>query len=851
MPSPTSPPAASASPSGRRRRRWPRVLLGIVAVLLVAIVVALFWVRGQLYGSLAQLDGTVEPAVEAMDGFALSAPVTVERDALGVPTITAANRLDLAAATGFVHAQERFFQMDLLRRQAAGELSALFGPAALEVDKGARLHRFRARVERALAQRPAEEQALLAAYAAGVNAGLAALSARPVEYLLVRTEPKPWLPEDSLLVGLAMYFVLQDPQGRRESAAGLVHDQLPAEMAAFLLRRGTEWDAPLVGEPLPAPAIPGPEVFDLRSQGEPGAGEQAPEVSWALPPEREDPWDVAGLASPPQEGIGSNNFVIAGNRTASGVALVANDMHLPIGVPNTWYRARLVVAGGGSGGDALDVTGVTLPGIPLLVVGSNGHVAWGFTNSYGDWNDLVVLEQPAGDEEHYRTPDGLRAIERHSEAIELPGGASAPFVVAETIWGPIVDRDAQGRLRALRWVAHDEQAMNLGLMGLERAASLEQAFEVARHTGIPAQNLVVAAADGRIGWTIIGPVPRRFGTESGGELGFDGSRPESWAAGDRGWDGYLSPAEVPTVVAPEAGYLWTANARTLSGAGLALLGDGGYDLGARARQLRDDVAALGEAVTPADALTVQLDDRALLIARWRDLALAQLTPDAVAGNALRTEAHRILDQGWDGRASAESVAYRIARGFRNEVEQRVFEALTASLRAADEGFRWQSLPQREGTLWQLIEERPAHLLPPGHESWEALLLASLDTVLARIQNFGPLAEQTWGKLNQPRVRHPLSRAVPQLSSWLDIATPPLPGGTFMPRVQGTGFGASERLAVSPGREAEGYFHMPGGQSGHPLSPFYRAGHEAWVEGKATPFLPGETVHTLKLVPPGG
>jgi penicillin amidase len=176
--------------------------------------------------------------------------------------------------------------------------------------------------------------------------------------------------------------------------------------------------------------------------------------------------------------------------------------------------------------------------------------------------------------------------------------------------------------------------------------------------------------------------------------------------------------------------------------------------------------------------------------------------------------------------------------------------LTARCKQAEESFAHGALGQEEGPLWALVSARPAHLLPPPQASWDAQLLAAVDATVAWFaeRHDGGLAARSWGERNTLQMQHPLSRAVPQLSRWLDAPPVALPGDSHMPRVQAATFGASERFVVSPGREAESLFHMPGGQSGHPLSPHYRAGHDAWVRGEPTAFLPGPTVTTLVLVP---
>ena len=827
QPMPRPLPKQHVVPRGPRSTRHPkgggRRILLVLAVLIVVLAVAAgggwFWFRGRLEASLPQLDG--ERAVAG-----LSAPVEIERDDLGVPTIRAASRADAARALGFLHAQERFFQMDLLRRQAAGELAEVFGPAALETDKRHRVHRFRDVARRVVARAPGEERAVLEAYAAGVNAGLAALGSKPFEYLAMRTDPAPWKAEDSILAVHAMFIELNDETGTRESNLGVLHGMLPPEMFELLAPRGTEWDAPIVGQPFVTPPIPGPEVFNLRR----GLSPATPAKAAAFRPE------------PPEENaaaVGSNNWAVAGTHTADGGALLADDMHLGIRLPNTWYRASIVRPDGRGG--SLRLTGVTLPGTPMVAVGSNGHVAWGFTNSYGDWTDLVVLERTdARDPDVYRTPEGPKRFRKVAERIRVKGEGDATLEVKETVWGPVIDTDAQGRPRALAWTAHYPEAVNLRIAGLETARNVEEAMAAANRSGIPPQNFVVADSAGRIGWTIMGQMPRR--------LGFDGRVPTSWASGSNRWAGWLAPEEFPRLIDPPSGRIWTANSRVVDGAMLARLGDGGYDLGARGKQIRDGLMKL-ERATPRDLLALQLDDRALFLERWRGVLLAALTPQAVAADPRRREMRRLVETTWTGRASVDSVAYRLVRAFRGNLQMRVFADLTGQGdKPVEERFR--ATPQFEGPLWRIVSERPLHLLDPKHESWDEQILAAVDDTFDNLEKLGTpeLAGRTWGERNTVRVRHPLSQAVPSLGRWLDVPPRQLPGDENMPRVQGADFGASERLVVSPGREEKGFFHMPGGQSGHPLSPYYRKGHEAWEKGEPTPFLPGPAIHRLRLTP---
>jgi penicillin amidase len=801
-----------------------RTLKGLGWFLAALVVLALVGAAGvwfQLGRSLPQLDGDY-----LMTG--LAAPVTVTRDALGVPTVTGTTRNDVARALGFLHAQDRFFQMDLSRRRAAGELSELFGPVALATDRSARLHRFRHRAKAVLAAGSPDERAALTAYAEGVNAGLNALSAAPFEYLLLRQTPKPWTPDDSILVVASMFFSLQDSTTGVEARAALLAEAFPTELAEFLNSTASDWDTPMEGDRIAAPVPPSASVFDLRTSSTTSSTAQSS-------PAQADLFASAmGIIPPDADARGSNNWVVAGSRTTDGRALLSDDMHLSLSVPNIWYRATLAWS---DNRGAHQVTGVTLPGVPSAVVGSNGHIAWGFTNTTADWSDRVLLELVPGDPTRYLTPDGPRAFDITRERIVVDNEEDVWLEVRETIWGPVDAPDHAGRLFALVWVAHSPEGMNFRLSAMEGASTIEEAMDIANASGTPGQNCVIADAQGNIAWTIAGRIPRR--------VGFDGRLPTSWADGTRRWDGWYSSTDYPRLVNPPDGIIVTANNRIATGAHLAMLGDGGYDPGARARQILDGVRAVKSA-TEADMLAVQLDDRALLMERWRTLALEAIGDDTTPG---RAEFRRLLKESWSGKASIDSVGYRLVRQFRLRVAELTFAPFVERLRVMDSTY--PSTPGRslEGAVWSLVTTQPPHLLNQEYKSWNSLLLGAVDDTVTSLTSGGRLlADRTWGEANTLMVQHPLSRAVPQLSEWLDMPRSPLPGDSHMPRVQGTTHGASERLTVSPGHESDGLFHMATGQSGHPRSKHYRDGHEAWATGAATPFLPGPAVHTLVLRP---
>jgi penicillin amidase len=816
-------------PLRKPRRRWRLVrrTAGVLLAILVMGGVFLFlYLRDQVRGSLPKLDGTVH--VRGLDR-----PVRIERDALGVPTLHARSRADLAFATGFVHAQDRFFQMDLLRRNAAGELAELLGPAGLGLDRQARLHGLRNVARRVVRDAKPAERRLIRAYVEGVEAGRRSLRRPPWEYLVLRTKPAPWTEEDTVLVALGMFLILQQRGFAWEATCALVHETLPPALADFLTPAGSSWDAPLAGADPDLPPIPPPECLDLRRRRRPPMP--------VLPPPGPD--SVSLLAHP-----GSNCWAVAGRLTEHGGAIVANDMHLPLGIPNLWYRASFHWED--PDGQPHEAHGVTLPGTPALVVGSNTHIAWGFTNTEADWADLVVLETDPARPGTYRTPTGAQPFVKRTEVLRVRGDEPKTLEVLSTIWGPVFPgHDAQGRLRALRWVAHDPAAVNFGLVGLETARKAEEALQIAQEAGVPGMNFIVGDAEGNIGWTICGRIPRR--------VGFDGRLPVSFADGRCRWDGWLTPAEYPTIYNPRSGRLWTANNRVVGGDDLKKLGQGAYDLGARARQIRDDLRAR-ERFTEEDMLAIQLDDRALFLERWRGLLLRTLSEKALDGRPDRQALRRAV-RFWGGHASTDSVGYRIVRAFRDRVHHQILRALTVPCRRRDRHFDPSQLAANvEGSVWRLVQEQPMHLLPRRYAGWDDLFLAQIDKLLAGIAKQGGgdvergLRAYTWGACNTVHLRHLFSDSAPLVPWLLDLDMPPqpMPGDVNMPRVQTPGFGASERLAVSPGREAQGYFHMPGGQSGHPLSPHYRDGHAAWVEGRPTPFLPGPAVHVLELLPEG-
>jgi penicillin amidase len=764
-------------------RRW---ILRMALALLALAMVLLLTVWLLLRGSLPRLEGEV-----AVPG--LSAPVRITRDARGVVTIEAANEIDAMRALGYVHGQERFFEMDLLRRTAAGELAELFGPKALARDREHRVHRLRARVREDLDGILGDKRAVVQAYVDGVNAGVGALRVRPWPYLLLRQQPRSWTMEDTPLTGFAMYFDLQDASNARELALWKLRPHLPPALFALITHDGTSWDAPLSGASLGDAVLPTADAVNLR---------KLPMLASNVIPALPQPFE-----------IGSNNFAVDATRTKDGRAILADDMHLALRAPNIWFRAQLRWRDPRAPGGAVDVGGITLPGMPGIVVGSNRHVAWGFTNSYIDTADWAIVD--------------ARKARRVRETIRVAGADAVPFHIDETPWGPILAH-ARGRALALRWSAQRPGALRMAFLDMAYARDVDDALRRADRMAIPAQNLLVA--DSRdIAWRILGPIPQRAAA-------CDATQPTTGCAA---WP--LRTDISPRIVRPASGRLWTANNRVSDD---PTLGNGGYVFGARAHQIRDDLFARNTLDERA-LLAIQLDDRAVMQARWWKL----LRDEAARAKSPALKALTQAASHWDGRASVDSTSYRITRAWRLAIHERLAEGLLAPARAAmGDGFEMPALPQFEGVVWPLVTQRPMHLLPRRYASWDALFEDAARDVRDELATQGPLAQRTWGEQNTARICHPLARVLTFAKAQLCMPFEALPGDGSMPRVQGPETGASERMVVAPGHEADGILHMPGGQSGHPLSPYWGAGHEDWVHGRATPFLPGKAEHAMTLRP---
>lgn len=804
-----------------------RYAIGGVLALIAGALLAVYLL---LRSSLPQLDGSLRTP-------GLGAAVRIERDSLGVPTVIAATRADLAFATGFLHAQDRFFQMDLSRRVAAGELAELFGKPAIEHDKSLRRFRFRHVAQAVLARASTEQRAMLEAYARGVNVGIASLRSRPWEYWVLGLTPVPWRAEDTILVIDAMWWDLQGGGFKREILRREVNARLGGPNCdagwkcglGFFYPARTVWDAPNDGVGAAAPSdaadVPPPETLDVRS----AEARMRPAITQAFGM-IDDELDRHAQ-------IGSNGWAVAGRLSATGAAIVASDMHLTQRVPPTWYHMRLRLTGSASE-PVLDLNGVTLPGAPVLVAGSNGQIAWGFTNSYGNWLNVSQVPCVALDDQQLHTATGDLPLAVSLESINVRHDQSMLMRVQSTPEGLLLEADPDRHSCWIgSWLAQLPEATNFNLIGLERASSVTQALALAPDIGIPHQNFVVGDREGHIAWSIFGRIPAD--TRPNRSLA-----PTAWT----------STADQPRLVDPASGRIWTANARVITDAGQESLIGGDeatlgaeYDLGARAHQIRDDLLSLQRPATTADMLRIQLDDRAVFLSRWHDLLLQLIDGEAGAAHAERAQFAQLVAQ-WNGHASTDSISYRLVRAFHEQVQQAVWDMLMDALDVPNAA-RGPIPDQFEHALWQLVTTQPMHMLDASYRNWREFMLRQLDGTISALQkSCGDLRHCTWGSHNAIAIRHPLSAAIPFVAWLVDMPIVELPGDRDMPKVQEGISGASERFAVSPGNEAQGYFHMPGGQSGHPLSPFYRTGFLQWARGEPLPFLPGPAQHTLTLQP---
>jgi penicillin amidase len=756
-----------AEAGARRGRRWIR--RGALAALLVLAGSGLaLWL-----GLRASLPGDGPLTLDAADGGA----VRVTFDAYARPTVDAPSLAAALHAEGYLHARERGWQMELLRRAGQGRLAELLGPSLLETDR----ELWRAGVPQLaarLAARPGDgaNAALIESYVAGVNAGFASLGARPPELLLLAHRPRPWTPADVYAVGAMIAWDSANNLDNELVRLDLARVLDAGRFAAFLPAGGVVPGYPYV---LP-PVAPAPELALL------------------------DPLERAGL---PGASLGSNGWAVAAGRSAAGVPLFAFDSHDGLSLPNLFYEVHLHFGGG------RELHGWSLPGLPGVVNGYNEYVAWGLTNA-GDTQDLFVL--PAD------------APVRRSETVSIPvRGRRRPerLRIDYTDWGPVIS--GQPRL-ALSWTGHHVGHGGLdALIALNRAtdpAALEAAFDAFE---VPVSNVTWASRDGHIGWRTIGRLPLRGAG--------DGVMPLA-ATTDSAWQGFVAVDAMPGGVDPAAGYVAAANARVNAP------GDGPL--------VSADTAAPYRIRRIQSVLAERVDHdlesmRALQVDWWNGQAerlLPALMPALqrrLAGGATPAErAAAVLLADWQSRPVNEPglAAPLVFEGWYLALAGRLFAAhLGAEL--------WSRVLRRNYLLNDALDRL---LLEDADSPWwdgrrdELVAEAHAQAVQALVDAHGAdPARWRWDARHAVVLRHELAQALPPLGRWLDRGPYPWGGSAATVGRAGDRYDRPGRVTHAATVRVAGEIRpdgpslrsiMPGGQSGHPLSPHYDDQTATWLAG---------------------
>ena len=784
--------------------------LGLLSVAAIAVG-GVFRV---LHQSMAQLDGAVKLGQ-------LTAEVRVRTDAHGIPAIDAANRIDAVRALGYVTARDRLFQMDLMRRKNAGRLAEIFGGMALDNDIKARTYGFHREAKAILSKLPANHLHYLQSYADGVNSYMSEPGKLSFEFKVLNYQPEPWTPEDSLLVVLGMCETLTAGSERGERMLSVMEKTLPDAAVRFL--------------------TPDTDAYteQLQKQAESLRPAQAIPVEALKTALIAQPMDKTALVQTVQQSdlmAGSNAWAVSGKLTKDGRAILANDMHLGLSVPNVWYRVEL------NYGDE-HAAGLTLPGTPLLVAGSNRHIAWGATNLTGDVLDLVRLDIDPANPDQYRVGDQWQRFDEYPESIAIKGGEAKQIVVKQTRWGPVANQPLLDQPVAIHWAALDADAFNFNLFDLEQGKTLEQAVKIVNSSGGPQLNMLLADDKGGIAWTLMGKIPKRFGN--------DGLVSRSWADGSVGWNGYVEPENLPRVINPPEGILVSANDRRFSKSYPYVIGHQ-FGNGYRAYRITRQLQQMPR-ISEWAMFNLQLDTESEFYVFYQQLALNSLSNEALAKQPDLAEVRDYL-LAWDGRADVGSLGFALLVEFRKQLVESVFAPFLSASRQADKSFSY-AWTYVDTPLQALLTEKPSPLLPDAahYRNWDEFILGQLQHSIQQLQAQHPgmaLMELNWGVQNTVKHGHPFSKALPVLSDLLDMPGEALPGCAFCVRAAGPGFGASERLVVAPNHFEDAILHMPGGQSGHPMSPYYRDQQNYWLKGLPMALAAGKSEHTLLLQPQG-
>jgi penicillin amidase len=783
-----------------------RGLLGLAAFGLAAGVATV----GLLRSSLPSEDG-----VSVVPG--LGAAVEIEFDAYHVPRIRAEGRRDAYVALGYATARDRLFQMDLNRRGASGRLAEIFGTRALEADIHYRTLGLENLASRVIERLPFEQRDLLAAYSEGVNRAASETKVLPIEFLMLGYRPEHWRPEDCVLVLLGLSEQLSN-RSAQEFVATVMRRALPGKVVEFLTPDGNCYNEMLA---------PGQQALCTVSDA------SAPFEELAELLREGDRRSTSSLVVTPASARGSNAWVVGARKSRDGRAIMANDMHLDLSAPGVWYRAELQYG-------SVRLRGLTVPGVPLVVSGSNGRVAWGLTSVEGDFTDLVRIE-PAADPMRYRTAQGERDFVVRTERIAVRGGPAHELAVRETIWGPLSSENLLGDEVAIHWTGLDPEATNLDLVDMDRVGGVHDALPVFQHAGGPPLNVLLADDAGKIAWTIMGRLPRRFG--------MDGLYSESWAEGNRGWTGYYAAAETPRIIDPQSGFLVNTNNRMLGAAEFQPRIGHDYSGGFRAWRVTEWLRGSKELSEPA-MLSLQLDTTSQFYRYYQGLALRVL--DEPNGVDAELSVVRAYLEAWDGRAEIDSLGFPLIVEFRNALIDAVISPIVARCAEIDPNFKyaWSGV---DVPVQRIVDSGREDLIPRRslHHDWSSFLRATLQSSLRRLKERhggGSIERLAWGAESRVEVGNVVLGRAPIIGSLFNMPADPLPGCVECVRFSYGNAGASARMVVSPGHEADGYLELPAGQSGQFGSPHYADQEAGWVAGLPAPFLAGKALHKSILVP---
>jgi penicillin amidase len=821
--------------------RGSRIVRNVIAALLLLAGIAMLCGWWIVHRSLPPLDGQVRVA-------GLKEGVIVDRDQWGRPWIRAKSTEDLVMAQGYVMAQDRLWQMDLLRRAAAGELAEIVGPQALKFDEENRTLGMRQAAERAADESSPEIHKLLESYARGVNQYLAERNNRlPIEFSLLRYKPRPWTPTDPYLISLYMWKTLTSTWKSKLNRQWVTAKVGP-ERAAQMFVEESPLDHYIVGQ-LPAALSPKTAQASRKAMSSslvnPQTGATPPFASRA----REEALDfLAQFEEESSEIIGSNNFVVSGAHTASHKPLLANDTHLALGVPCIWYLVHLTAPG-------WNVEGFALPGTPLVIIGHNDRIAWGFTNSNADVQDLYAETFDAAHPLNYRANGKWISPEIRKEKIRVRGAPEVEFDVTVTRHGPIVYREPVGEgghAYALRWTALEPGGLDFGFPLLGRAHNWDEFVEVTRHIAGPGQNTIYADVDGNIGFTI----PARIPIRANG----NGALPVPGNADEFDWKGYIPSEELPRILNPPDGIIATANARTV-GPGYKYFLSGRQAGPFRTERIYQLLSGRSD-LKPEDLNAIQNDILSLpnkFLAKQL-LSAAQSTPPKDP----RTQKLVAGLNGWDARATADSMQTTFVELTRHALFHNLLAPYLGDGTSKYE--LWEPRSIYNEVWWRdkvflenILTQRPPEWLPRGVVNYDVLLISSANDAVAELARETGTSDVTrwqWGRFHPLNVFHPLGRAG-TLHALLSIG-PYAEGGTIdTVKAMGVGNGPAMRMVSDLSNFDTSLMEITTGESGQVASPYYRDQFQEWFAGRsiAAPFSEAAEekmrAHRLTLVPAGG